>query len=176
VILPFGDKVPDHRRAAFVAPSADLIGAVTLGDDASVWYHCVLRGDLYWIEVGPRTNLQDGTVVHVETGRAPARIGAEVTVGHRAILHGCRVGDRCLIGMGAVLLSDVVVGEGSVVAAGSVLTEGFEVPPRSLVAGAPASVRRRVDDAALERIRRAADHYVTLARSHSVIISERGQP
>ena len=141
------------------------MGDVTLGPRASVWYGTVLRGDMDRIVVGEATNLQDGTVVHVDAGR-PALIGARVGVGHRAVVHGCTVEDDCLIGMGSVLLNAVVVGAGSVVAAGAVLREGMVVPPGSLVMGVPARVVRPVDEALRARIRETWQHYVAEAERH----------
>ena len=142
-----------------------MLGDVTLGAHASVWYGAVLRGDMAAIVVGERTNLQDGTIVHVDEG-LPARIGARVGVGHRAILHGCTVEDDCLIGMGSVLLNGVHIGTGSVVAAGAVVPEGARVPPGSLVVGVPARVTRPVDDALRGRIRDTWEHYVAEAERH----------
>ena len=141
------------------------MGDVTLGPSASVWYGTVLRGDMDRITVGESTNLQDGTIVHVDAGR-PALIGARVGVGHRAILHGCTVEDECLIGMGSVLLNGVVVGTGSVVAAGAVLTEGMVVPPGSVVMGVPGRVVRPVDETLRARIRETWEHYVAEAARH----------
>ena len=141
------------------------MGDVTLGPGASVWYGTVLRGDMDRIEVGANTNLQDGTIVHVDAGR-PALIGARVGVGHRAILHGCTVEDECLIGMGSVLLNGVVVGTGSVVAAGAVLREGMVVPPGSVVMGVPGRVVRPVDETLRARITETWEHYVAEARRH----------
>jgi carbonic anhydrase/acetyltransferase-like protein (isoleucine patch superfamily) len=141
------------------------MGDVTLGPRASVWYGAVLRGDMDRIVVGEATNLQDGTIVHVDEGR-PALIGARVGVGHRVILHGCTVEDECLIGMGSVLLNGVVIGSGSVVAAGAVVLEGMVVPPGSLVMGVPARVARPVDEALRARIRSTWQHYVTEAERH----------
>ena len=141
------------------------MGDVTLGPRASVWYGTVLRGDMDRIVVGEATNLQDGTIVHVDAGR-PALIGARVGVGHRAILHGCTVEDDCLIGMGSVLLNAVVVGTGSVVAAGAGLREGMVVPPGSLVMGVPARVVRPVDEVLRARIRETWQHYVAEAERH----------
>ena len=140
-----------------------MLGDVTLGAQASVWYGAVLRGDVDAIVIGEKTNLQDGTIVHVDTGH-PARIGARVGVGHRAILHGCTVEDDCLIGMGSVLLNGAHIGTGSVVAAGAVVPEDTRVPPGSLVVGVPARVTRRVDDALRARIRDTWEHYVLKRR------------
>jgi carbonic anhydrase/acetyltransferase-like protein (isoleucine patch superfamily) len=148
-----------------VAPSAVVIGQVSLGADSSVWYTAVLRGDMAPITVGDQTNLQDGTIVHVDEG-LPCAVGSRVGVGHRAILHGCTVEDDCLIGMGSVLLNGVQVGRGSVVAAGAVLREGMRVPPESLVMGVPARVVRAVDARLAARIASTWQHYVGLARRH----------
>lgn len=142
-----------------------VLGDVTLGPRSSVWYGAVLRGDMAAIVVGADTNLQDGTIVHVDLGK-PARIGARVGVGHRAILHACTVADDCLIGMGAILLNDVHIGTGSVVAAGAVVPEGTRVPPGSLVVGVPARVTRPVDAELRARIRQTWEHYVAEAERH----------
>jgi carbonic anhydrase/acetyltransferase-like protein (isoleucine patch superfamily) len=157
---------PDRiHPSAFIAPSADVLGDVRLGENASVWYHCVLRGDMAPITVGRRSNLQDLTMVHVDEG-VPCTIGDEVGVGHRAILHGCTIEALCLIGMGSILLNHVHVGTGSVVAAGAVVTEGTKIPPGSLVMGVPAKVVRQVDPALTARIRATVEHYVQLAKLH----------
>ncbi|MGA2383826.1 MAG: gamma carbonic anhydrase family protein [Gemmatimonadales bacterium] len=141
------------------------MGDVRLGAHASVWYQCVLRGDLASIVIGERSNIQDLTMVHVDEG-LPCSIGANVGVGHRCILHACTVEDDCLIGMGSVLLNNVRVGTGSVVGAGAVVTEGMQIPPGSLVMGVPARIRGQVDDALRERIRATVEHYVELSRLH----------
>lgn len=169
MILPYGGRVPDLERAAFVAPDATVIGDVALGEDASIWYHCTVRGDLNWIRIGSRTNIQDGSVIHVDSDRWPTLVGSQVTVGHRAILHGCAVEDLCLIGMGAVLLNDVVIGTGSVVAAGAVVLEGQVIPPGSLVGGVPAKVLRRLGGGNVEGLRESASRYVELARVHRAL-------
>ena len=142
------------------------MGDVRLGAEASVWYGCVLRGDIGPIVVGARTNIQDLTVVHVDEG-LPCTIGAGVGVGHRCILHGCTIEDDCLIGMGSILLNGVHVGTGSVIGAGAVVPEGMQVPPGSLVLGIPARIRRPVDDELKARIRLTVEHYVALARLHA---------
>ncbi len=165
VALQADEAVINIHPSAFIAPGAVVLGDVTLGPRASVWYGAVLRADMAAIVVGEATNLQDGTIVHVDAGK-PARIGARVGVGHRAILHACTVEDDCLIGMGSILLNEVHIGTGSVVAAGAVVPEGTRIPPGSLVLGVPARVTRAVDDALRERIRETWQHYVAEAQRH----------
>jgi carbonic anhydrase/acetyltransferase-like protein (isoleucine patch superfamily) len=165
VAVPADEAVINIHPSAFIAPGAVVLGDVTLGPRASVWYGAVLRADMAAIVVGEATNLQDGTIVHVDAGK-PARIGARVGVGHRAILHACTVEDDCLIGMGSVLLNEVYIGTGSVVAAGAVVPEGTRIPAGSLVLGVPARVTRAVDDALRERIRETWQHYVAEAQRH----------
>src|SRR5882672_3793586 len=143
---------------AFVASNAVITGDVTLGEDVGVWFGCVVRGDDAPLSIGRRTNVQDLTMVHADTG-VPNVIGEEVTIGHRCVLHGARIEDRCLIGMGAVLLGGSVIGKESLIAAGAVVKEGFLVPRRSLVGGVPGKVRRARADAEVESIRRSADGY-----------------
>ena len=142
LILPFRENSPTISDSAWLAPNATIVGAVTLGERASVFYGAVLRADMDGITIGDDTNLQDNVTMHVDSGQ-PAVIGARVSVGHGAILHGCTVEDDCLIGMGATVLNGAVIGAGSLVAAGSVVLEGSIIPPRSLVAGVPGKVRRR---------------------------------
>jgi carbonic anhydrase/acetyltransferase-like protein (isoleucine patch superfamily) len=156
---------PRIHPTAFVAPTASVMGDVTLGPDSSVWYGAVLRGDMAPIVVGAETNLQDGTIVHVDE-EVPCVVGDRVGVGHRVILHGCTVGPHCLIGMGSTLLNGVVIGEGSVVAAGAVIPEGMQVPPGSLVMGVPGRIIRPVDEALRQRIEGTWSHYVMQARAH----------
>lgn len=156
---------PRIHESAFVAPSADVVGDVDLGEESSVWYQCVLRGDIAPVRIGARTNVQDLTMVHVDVGH-PCVIGDEVGVGHRAIVHGCEIRDGALIGMGAVVLTGAEVGEGALVAAGAVVTEGMEVPPDTLVAGVPGRIVREVDDDLRERIRHTVEHYRELKEGH----------
>ena len=158
-------RTPVVHPTAFIAPGAVVLGDVTLGPRSSVWYQSVLRGDMAPIVIGEATNLQDATIVHVDAGK-PALIGARVGVGHRVILHACTVEDECLIGMGSILLNDVRIGTGSVVAAGAVVPEGMVVPPGSLVMGVPARVVRHVDDGLRARIRGTWEHYVEQAARH----------
>jgi carbonic anhydrase/acetyltransferase-like protein (isoleucine patch superfamily) len=150
---------------AWVAPNATIVGSVTLGRESSVWYAAILRGDGEQISIGDRTNLQDGTVVHTDPG-FPVRVGNGVSIGHRAILHGCTVEDGVLVGMSAVLMNGVVVGEGSIIGAGALLPEGMVVPPRSLVVGIPAKVRRELAPEEAATIKNNADSYVALAACH----------
>jgi carbonic anhydrase/acetyltransferase-like protein (isoleucine patch superfamily) len=150
---------------AFIASTAAVMGDVTLGQDASVWYGAVLRGDMAPIVIGAQTNIQDGTIVHVDEG-VPCHVGQRVGVGHRVILHGCIVEDDCLIAMGSVLLNGVAIGTGSVVAAGAVVPEGMRVPPRSLVMGVPGRIVRQVDPALAQRVADTWSHYVEEARAH----------
>lgn len=151
--------------SAFIAPGAVVVGNVTIGPESSVWYNSVVRGDMEPISIGEQTNIQDLAVLHVDIG-LPCSVGNRVGVGHRAILHGCEVGDDCLIGMGAVLLNGVKVGAGSVVAAGALITEGAIIPAGSLVMGMPARVARAVDDELRMRIGETVRHYLDLARLH----------
>jgi carbonic anhydrase/acetyltransferase-like protein (isoleucine patch superfamily) len=151
--------------SAFIAPGAQVLGAVSLGAHASVWYNCVLRADMEPITIGEGSNIQDLTMVHVDEG-IPCVVGARVAVGHRAILHGCTIEDDALVGMGAILLNHVHVGMGSVIGAGAVLPEGMDVPAGSLVLGVPGKVVRPVDDELRARIRSTVAHYMALAERH----------
>lgn len=156
---------PRVHATAYVAPSATVVGDVRLGEEASVWYGCVLRGDIAPITVGRETNIQDLTVVHVDEDR-PAIIGSRVAIGHRAVVHGCEVEDDSLIGMGAIVLSGAVVGRGSFVAAGALVTEGTRIPPGSLVVGVPGRVVREVDEGLRQRARATVEHYRALKEGH----------
>jgi carbonic anhydrase/acetyltransferase-like protein (isoleucine patch superfamily) len=142
-----------------------LVGDVTLGERVSVWFGCVLRGDLEPIAVGDETNVQDGTIVHVDRGY-PVRIGRRVTVGHRCVVHGCVVEDEAVVGMGAVLLSGSKVGRGALVAAGALLTEGFEVPEGTIAAGVPAKLRGKLPDSLRDRFRNGVESYLALSKAY----------
>lgn len=135
---------PVIPASAWIAPSADVLGDVTLGEHVSIWFGAVVRGDVNKITIGDYTNVQDGTVIHVTHGGHATHIGARVTIGHKALLHACTVGDDCLIGMGSILLDGVEVGAGSVVAAGALLTPGKKYPPGSLILGSPAKAVRPI--------------------------------
>lgn len=166
VIRAFGEARPRLGRGVFLAETCAVIGDVELGDEASVWYSAVVRGDVMPIRVGARTNLQDGVIVHVTSDRFGAVIGSDCTVGHGAILHACTIEDRCLIGMGATVLDGAVIGRGSLVGAGALVTPGTVIPPGSLVLGAPAKVKRTINDKELAQIEDGAAHYIELARRY----------
>jgi carbonic anhydrase/acetyltransferase-like protein (isoleucine patch superfamily) len=155
---------PQLGREVFVAEGARVIGDVHLGDEASVWFGAVLRGDYMPIRVGVRTNIQDNAIVHITSGQSGATLGDDVTVGHSAIVHGCTIGSGCLVGMGSIVLDGAVIGEGSFIAAGSLVTPGTVIAPRSFVMGRPARAIRSVTDRDLVAIREAASHYVQYGR------------
>jgi len=146
--------------SAFIDQSAQVIGDVEIGEESSIWMCAVLRGDVHAIRVGRRTNIQDGTIVHVMTGTHPTTIGDHVTIGHGAIVHGCTIESQCLVGMGAILLDGAHIGSGSVVAAGTLIVENVRVPPKSLVMGSPGKVKRLLTRAEIEDIQAYADRYV----------------
>jgi gamma-carbonic anhydrase len=152
--------MPRVHPTVYIDESAQVIGDVEIGEDSSVWMLVVIRADVHRIRIGCRSNVQDGTVVHVMRDTHPTVIGDDVTIGHRAVVHGCTIEDRCLIGMGAILLNGVRVGSGSIVAAGTLLPEGAQVPPHSLVMGSPGRVKRSLDDREIAEIQGLADRYV----------------
>jgi len=145
--------------SAYIAPSAKVLGDVTIGERSSIWFGAVIRGDTAPIRIGAGTNVQDGSILHADAG-FPCTIGDRVTLGHGAIVHGAIVEDDCLIGMRAVVMNGARIGRGSLVAVGSLVTEGTQVPPGSVVMGQPAKVKRELTERDIERIRHAADHYV----------------
>lgn len=165
MILTYAGRKPAISQSAFIAPSAEVIGSVEVGDNASIWFQCVLRGDIEPIRVGACSNVQDGSVVHTIEG-SPAMIGDWVTVGHCAVIHGATVESHCLVGMGAILLNGVRVGEGSIVAAGAVVAEGTVIPPASLYMGVPARFKRQLDAASRAFIDAHAQHYIDLRRAY----------
>jgi carbonic anhydrase/acetyltransferase-like protein (isoleucine patch superfamily) len=160
MLRPYRGRVPLVHATAFVDASAQVIGDVAIGEDSSVWMNVVVRGDVNTIRIGARSNVQDGCVVHVMHGTHPTRIGDDVTIGHAAIVHGCTIGNRVLIGMGAILLNGVDVGDDSIVAAGTLVPERTRIPPRSLVMGSPAKVRRTLTDEEVASILDYAANYV----------------
>ena len=159
MLVEYEGITPDVHASIFVAPGAMIIGDVTIGQESSIWFNSVLRGDLEPIRIGCRTNVQDGSVIHTDKA-FPCMIGDDITIGHGAILHGCTIGNEALIGMGAILLTGAVIGERAIVAAGALIREGQEIPPGSLAVGVPAKVLREVTEAELERAQRGKDDYV----------------
>jgi len=168
LVLPFDGHTPAIDPSAWAAPTATLIGRVTLSAEASVFYGAVLRADSDSISIGAGSNLQDNVVVHCDHGK-PTIVGERVSVGHSAVLHGCTVEDDCLIGMSATVLNGAVIGAGSLVAAGAVVLEGTIIPPRSLVAGVPAKVRRELTEDEIAGVTANAAHYVELSRNHAAL-------
>ena len=164
-VLPFDGVLPEVDPSAYVAPTATMIGRVRVEADAVVMFGAVLRGDRDAIVLGRGSNLQDNVVVHCDPG-SPATIGAGVSVGHGAVIHGCTIGDDVLIGMNATVLNGAVIGAGSLVAGGAVVLEGMQVPARSLVAGVPAKVRRELTDEEVDRIRANAATYRALGEAY----------
>ena len=160
MLRPFRGRLPVVHPTAFVDESAQVIGDVTVGAESSVWMNAVVRGDVNRIRIGDRTNVQDGSVVHVMHDTHATVIGDDVTIGHAAIVHGCRIGSRVLVGMGAIILNGAVVGEDSIVAAGALVAENTEIPPRSLAMGVPAKVRRALSDDEVRSVLVSAENYV----------------
>lgn len=169
-ILSVSGRTPALDASAFVAAGARLIGGVTLGPGASVWYNAVLRADGDTITIGAGSNLQDNVSVHVDAGK-PVLIGDNVSVGHNAVVHGCTIGDGSLIGMGAVVLNGARIGSGCLIAGGTVVLEGAEIPDGSLVAGVPGKVRRTLTDDERDALVRNAEHYLAHVREHTDAIA-----
>jgi carbonic anhydrase/acetyltransferase-like protein (isoleucine patch superfamily) len=162
MIAPFNNIHPTIAKTAFIADDAVIIGDVEIGEDASVWFGSIIRGDVNFIRIGERTNIQDGTIVHVSSKTHSTVIEEDITIGHRVTLHGCYIETGCLIGIGAILLDGVRVGRNSLVAAGSLLTPGTQIPPNSLVMGSPAKIKRNVTDEELAYLDRSWRNYVEL--------------
>ena len=166
----FYPEVPD---SCFIAPSTEIIGRVKLGESVSIWHGTMIRGDINWIEIGENTNVQESTVIHVDfpkndDGSGFTKIGCNVTIGHKALIHACTIGDDCLIGMGAIILSGAVIGEGSIVGAGALVRENQIVPPGSLVVGLPAQIKGQVGPEGREKILESARRYKKIAERHKV--------
>jgi carbonic anhydrase/acetyltransferase-like protein (isoleucine patch superfamily) len=160
MLRPHKGRFPVVHESAYVDGSAQVVGDVVIGADSSVWMNAVIRGDVNYIRIGQRSNVQDGTVVHVMHDTHPTHIGDDVTIGHAAIVHGCTIGNRVLIGMGATLLNGASVGEDSIVAAGTLVTEEARIPPRSLVMGSPGKVKRALTSEEVATILEYATNYV----------------
>ncbi len=159
-------RIPDIARAAFVATNATIVGDVTLGVNSSVWYGCVLRGDINSIAIGEGSNVQDGTIVHLADDYG-VRVGNYTTIGHAAIIHACDIGHECLIGMGATVLDGAQIGDRCIVGANALVTQRFVAPPGSMILGAPAKVVRPLTDDEQRGLRRWAEKYIEVARAHA---------
>ncbi len=166
MIVPYKGRLPLIDASVFVADTARVIGDVSIGADSSVWFGSVIRGDVNYIRIGKRTNIQDLTVIHVNHGTHPTILEDGITVGHRAILHGCRVKRGCLVGMGAILLDEVVVEEESFVAAGALVSPGTRIPARSMARGVPARVVRELEPEELEQLKQTAQYYYELKNDY----------
>jgi len=166
IIRAFGGTMPRLHHSAFAIETAMIVGDVEIGEQSSLWCGVVVRGDVNFVRVGARTNIQDGSVLHVTSRTHPAVVGDEVTVGHRVVLHGCTVKDRCLVGMGAIVLDGAVVGEDAMVAAGALVPPNMVVPPRTLAVGVPARVKRDLSQDEIASIRGSAHAYVRYAEQY----------
>lgn len=162
---------PQLHPTSFVAPDARIIGAVSLAEHASVWYQCVLRADIQSITIGPSSNIQDGTVIHLSSDLGTT-VGQFVTCGHKAMLHACSVDDEVLIGMGSILMDGVEVGARSIIGAGSLVTQGTVIPPGSLVMGSPAKVVSKLDLQKQQSIRQWAEKYVEVSKEHAQFLTD----
>lgn len=159
MIIKFKEFTPSIGNNTWIAPSADVIGNIEIGEESSVWFGCVLRADVDKITIGDRTNIQDLSMIHLDHGH-PTVIGNDVTIGHKVMLHGCTIEDGCLIGMSATVLDGAVIGEGSIVGANSLVTAGKKFPPRSLIMGSPAKVVKELDDETVQSLITHAGKYV----------------
>ena len=165
MIYSLGDHHPTLAGDNFIAPDATVIGSVTMGREASVWFQCVLRADDDHIHIGARSNIQDASVLHEDEG-VPLHIGDDVSIGHQVMLHGCSIGDGALIGINAVVLNHARIGEECLIGANALVAEGKQIPPRSLVLGSPGRVVRELNDEEVQGLRAIAEHYVQKARSY----------
>ena len=167
-LYTFENSTPEIKETSFVAPNASLIGRVKIGENSSVWFNTVLRGDMETITIGHESNIQDLSMGHADPG-FPLVLGNRVTIGHHCVLHGCIIGDDCLIGMGAIIMNGVRIGRGSIIGAGAVLLEGMEIPEFSMVIGSPAKIKKTYDESILDNIRKSAKIYV----NRSIIYREK---
>ena len=167
-IIPYKGITPTIHPSVFIADGAHVIGDVEIGRDSSVWYNTVIRGDVHYIRIGERTNIQDNVVVHVTSKKFPTNIGSNVTIGHSAVIHACTINDYCLIGMGAVILDGANVGPYALVAAGAVVTMGMNIPEGMLAAGVPAKIIRTLTNEERQSLAQSAQNYVDYVASYRV--------
>ncbi|MBI5491333.1 MAG: gamma carbonic anhydrase family protein [Deltaproteobacteria bacterium] len=166
MLLPYKGVWPKLHETVYIEESARIIGDVEIGERSSVWFNAVVRGDVHYIRIGSRTNVQDNSTLHVTKDTYPLIIGNDVTIGHNVVLHGCTVRDRCLIGMGSIILDNAEIGEDSIIGAGALVTEGMKVPPGSLVLGLPGKVVRQLKPEEVARILRSAENYIGYAKNY----------
>ncbi len=166
MISQFQNKSPVIPNSCYISQTVDIIGDVTLGEDVNIWFGTVIRGDMNYIKIGQRTNIQDNSTIHVTTQTAPTIIGENVTIGHNAIIHGCKINDNCLIGMGSIIMDNAQIGEGSIIGAGSVITENTIIPPMSLCLGIPGKIIRKVTKNEFNEILARAEYYVQFSKKY----------
>lgn len=165
-LIAYQNQTPRLHPTVFVAEGAKIIGDVEIGEAGSVWFNAVIRGDVNYIRIGARTNVQDNAVLHVTSKTAPLNIGSDVTIGHNAVLHGCTIDDCCLIGMGAIILDGARVHKNSIVAAGAMVLEGFDVPEGMLVAGMPAKIKRALSEEEKQFLQQSARNYIAYSKNY----------
>ncbi|MDO3379936.1 gamma carbonic anhydrase family protein [Geoalkalibacter halelectricus] len=173
MLMPFFEAAPKLDGEVFVEASAKIIGDVHIGNQSSIWFNVVIRGDVNYIRIGERTNIQDGTMIHVTRETHPTVLGDEVTVGHNVTLHGCTIGSRCLIGIGAIILDGAVIGDDCLVAAGSLVSPGTQIPPGHLVLGSPARVKRPLSEAERAHLKISAQNYVGYMQHYFFLLETR---
>ena len=166
MLIRYKNLIPKIGKNVFIAGGAKIIGEVEIGDYCSIWFNAVIRGDVNYIKIGSRTNIQDNCVLHVTKKTAPLNIGANVTIGHSVVLHGCTIEDNCIIGSGAIIWDGAIISEGSVVGAGAVVLANFKTSPRSLILGMPAKVKTQVPDEKYQGIIDSAENYVKYADTY----------
>lgn len=171
MLRKFESFYPEVPESCFIAENTEIIGRVKLGENVNIWYGSMIRGDINWIEIGDNTNIQESSVIHVDfpvEGKEFGHtiIGKNVTVGHRALIHACEIGDDCLIGMGAIILSGAVIGEGSIIAAGALVRENQQIPAGSLVVGLPGQIKGKVSEDGKKKIQESAQRYLGIAARH----------
>ena len=168
MLHPFKGLLPDISQTAFMVQSAEIIGDVQIGELSSVWFNVVIRGDVNFIRIGKRTNVQDGTVIHVTHEKHPTWVGDDVTIGHNVTLHGCKIGNRCLIGMGAVIMDGALVEDEAMIAAGALVTPGTRVPSGTLYAGSPARYKRDLSQLEIDGLKKSADNYLRYVEAYKL--------
>lgn len=172
MIIPYDNKSPSIDKSVLIVPTATIIGDVEIGQESSIWFQVVIRGDVNFIRIGERTNVQDGSVIHVTNKTHPTRIGDDVTIGHNVTLHGCTIGDRCLIGIGSIVLDGAEIGPDCLVAAGSVVSPGTVIPPGSLAIGSPARVKRALTEEEVKKLKKSAGNYLEYKKTYSFLENE----